>query len=332
MSYRGGGTTRGPLHLNATASPGLSVASEGRIYFDSGTNKFLVSENGGAYVDLVGTSGWTDDGTVVRLTTANDQVGVGTTTPAATAKLEVDSSSGGFAESIRLSGGGTIRFTADATPTAAGELGATVATGRITAFIDSAARDLAYLGEAPFTEDDEIILIPEGQVTGNATRVAQPVYDGASFLVTRRTTFNRLLLRITAVTGAPTVSILVYQAAQGGSGAGSTSLVATCSVSPGAPGNFTATPTEGTVTLLPGICFILIGRSSAGGSATFRTYTSTTNDLLNANMNVNTHPVTFTTAIAANTTPGTFDPRQNPTGEATASTLNVGLTVRLRNV
>lgn len=36
----------------ARTSPGLSDAAEGRIYFDSGTNTFLVSENGGAYVDL----------------------------------------------------------------------------------------------------------------------------------------------------------------------------------------------------------------------------------------------------------------------------------------
>lgn len=35
-------------------------------------------------------SGWTDDGTVVRLTTSTDQVGVGTTTPATTIKLQVE--------------------------------------------------------------------------------------------------------------------------------------------------------------------------------------------------------------------------------------------------
>ena len=34
--------------------------------------------------------GWTDDGTVVRLTTITDQVGVGTTTPAATITLQVE--------------------------------------------------------------------------------------------------------------------------------------------------------------------------------------------------------------------------------------------------
>ena len=34
--------------------------------------------------------GWTDDGTVVRLTTVTDQVGVGTATPASTLKMQVE--------------------------------------------------------------------------------------------------------------------------------------------------------------------------------------------------------------------------------------------------
>ena len=68
MSYRGASTLFGPLHFNAHVSPGLSTAAEGRIYFDSGTNQFLVSENGGAYASLTSPSsggGWTDDGTVM---------------------------------------------------------------------------------------------------------------------------------------------------------------------------------------------------------------------------------------------------------------------------
>src|SRR5579885_3381907 len=55
MSYRGGGTVRGPLRFTAITSPGVSALSEGLIYFDSGTNRFLVSENNGSYVNLVQT-------------------------------------------------------------------------------------------------------------------------------------------------------------------------------------------------------------------------------------------------------------------------------------
>lgn len=54
MSYRSGGTIGGPLHLNGAVSPGVSVANEGRIYFDQASGKFKVSENGAPYVDLVG--------------------------------------------------------------------------------------------------------------------------------------------------------------------------------------------------------------------------------------------------------------------------------------
>ncbi|MFN9067284.1 MAG: beta strand repeat-containing protein, partial [Bdellovibrionales bacterium] len=44
----------GALTVREMAAPALSSADQGRIYFDSIENKFKVSENGGAYVDLVG--------------------------------------------------------------------------------------------------------------------------------------------------------------------------------------------------------------------------------------------------------------------------------------
>lgn len=53
MSYLSGGTLLGPLRFTGRATPGLSPAGQGRIYFDQATNKFVASENGGAYVDLV---------------------------------------------------------------------------------------------------------------------------------------------------------------------------------------------------------------------------------------------------------------------------------------
>lgn len=110
MSYRSGGTLRGPLRFEGTTSPGLSVAGEGRIYFDSGTNTFQVSQNGGAYSALAtsATVGWTDDGTVVRLTSANDQVGIGTATPGAGTKVEIDASAGGFAIGLTVSNGALV--------------------------------------------------------------------------------------------------------------------------------------------------------------------------------------------------------------------------------
>lgn len=44
----------GAFTLRAMAAPAVSLEEQGRIYFDSTTNKFRVSEDSGAYVDLVG--------------------------------------------------------------------------------------------------------------------------------------------------------------------------------------------------------------------------------------------------------------------------------------
>ena len=67
-------------------APALAPVDQGRIYFDATANKFKVSENNGAYVDLVvtgggGAGGWTDGGTNVYLTTSTDNVGIGTDSP-----------------------------------------------------------------------------------------------------------------------------------------------------------------------------------------------------------------------------------------------------------
>lgn len=48
----------------AGSSPPAASAGQGKIYFDSSTNKMRVSENGGAYVDLVGAAGVSGSGTV----------------------------------------------------------------------------------------------------------------------------------------------------------------------------------------------------------------------------------------------------------------------------
>jgi hypothetical protein len=53
VTYLSGGTSRGPLHFAGITNPGVSALGNGRVYFDSVANKFRVSENNGAYVDLV---------------------------------------------------------------------------------------------------------------------------------------------------------------------------------------------------------------------------------------------------------------------------------------
>ena len=64
--------------------PAQSPVTEGRIYYDKTAQKFKVSENGGAYVDLVPplVSGpWVQGTGKVYLNNSSDWVGIGTTTP-----------------------------------------------------------------------------------------------------------------------------------------------------------------------------------------------------------------------------------------------------------
>ncbi len=91
MSYASGGTLSGVLRLSAPApTPSVAPAGEGRIYFDGSV--FQMSANGGAFAPVattVSAGGWTDDGTVVRLSDVTDGVGIGTAAPAASSRLEV---------------------------------------------------------------------------------------------------------------------------------------------------------------------------------------------------------------------------------------------------
>ncbi len=57
----------GPLSFGNISAPAVSPAGQSRFYFDTATNKLRVSENGSAYVNLVGASGVSGSGTVNRL-------------------------------------------------------------------------------------------------------------------------------------------------------------------------------------------------------------------------------------------------------------------------
>ena len=64
--------------------PSNATFGNGRIYFDQPSGKFKVSENGGAYVNLVGGAGpspWIQGTGFVTQGIINDKVGIGTNTP-----------------------------------------------------------------------------------------------------------------------------------------------------------------------------------------------------------------------------------------------------------
>ena len=47
----------GALTVREMVAPGVSAADQGLLYFDATSNKFRVSENGGAFVDLLSAVG-----------------------------------------------------------------------------------------------------------------------------------------------------------------------------------------------------------------------------------------------------------------------------------
>jgi hypothetical protein len=76
------------LGLGAGDSAAVSSAGQARIRFSSVSNGLELSVNGGDYGAFT-VSGWTDDGTVVRLTTASDTVVIGAASMAGTEKLRL---------------------------------------------------------------------------------------------------------------------------------------------------------------------------------------------------------------------------------------------------
>jgi hypothetical protein len=226
-----------------------------------------------------------------------------------------------------------VRWSGTQAALALGDLGMDVGTGRGQQFRSGATRgvlDELDLTTITPTESGEISPIPETRVAGNATRIAQTNFDGASYILRRRTEFNRIIFRVTVVVAAPTLTIQVFQTANGGSGVAN--RIATVTAFAPAVGTNVATPAEGTVTAVGGLIYVLFGRDSGAGTATFRAALVSSNDLYNQNVDTDTHPTNFTTAIAANTTPATFDPRQTPTGQATDTALDTVLSARLKKV
>ncbi|MBI1761707.1 MAG: hypothetical protein HYR56_09760 [Acidobacteria bacterium] len=60
----GGNGTANAFSLSGGAPPAVAPAGQGRLYFDTATSKVKVSENGAAFVNLVGASGVSGSGTV----------------------------------------------------------------------------------------------------------------------------------------------------------------------------------------------------------------------------------------------------------------------------
>lgn len=107
-------TSTVPLILNGMAAPSVSAAGTGRIYFDSTANLFKVSENGGAYTNLVGggSGGSTVDITVTTTgLTAGDvcYVSANNTASAANATAIATANALGIVQTVAGAGSGKVR-------------------------------------------------------------------------------------------------------------------------------------------------------------------------------------------------------------------------------
>lgn len=107
LHVRGSERLDSSLTMSAYNSPPFqSAPNEGRIYFDRPSNKFKVSENGGAYVDLVGGAGaspWIQGAGIITQNNLGDYVGIGTAAP--TSQLHVYGMSDPLQMTVENSGG-----------------------------------------------------------------------------------------------------------------------------------------------------------------------------------------------------------------------------------
>lgn len=185
-------------------------------------------------------------------------------------------------------------------------------------------------GGLAFIDAFDVIANPEGSKSTNATRIAQTTFDGASFYTSVPIRFNRIILRVTGMSGTPTGRFLIYQSTTGTDTVTLLGSVVTQAI--GTTGNFAFTPSQGAVVIQPGTYFILFGRDSAAGSFTMRTYTTQAVDLLTGNVDADTHPTSFNTTIASNTTPASLDARSAPAGQFTASSSDLIPVIRFKSL
>lgn len=202
----------------------------------------------------------------------------------------------------------------------------------VTGQVKTFATGDTLLGTQDVVELNTEYLLPEVRVSSRSTVGDSATFSGASFYVQRQIQFNRIIIQATAKTGSPTLRLLIFQSSDG-TASNTVTRVATCTaVAITGAGTYVMTPSEGTVTLKRGICFVLFGNDAGTGSFTLRSHGVTSFDLLNTNIDADCHPVTFTTTISATTTPATIDIRQPATGNLTGTNTNVALIVVLKKV
>lgn len=180
-------------------------------------------------------------------------------------------------------------------------------------------------------QNEQWIPRPVGPYAGQGSRGGQANFDGGMFEIANQTQFNRVIISLQSATPIGAGGrVLIYQTPNGnpGTALNPAQLKATCDFTVPATGaqNVEMTPAEGLVSLLPGIIYVLAGETVA--TISYRRYLTQNYDLFNQGMQAGDIATVFTTAIASNTAPATF----NPVAQAVATTLDARITIRLRKV
>jgi hypothetical protein len=144
-------------------------------------------------------------------------------------------------------------------------------------------------------------------LSGTNTRTASANFDGSMYTLTRDVTLSKVTVNSSA-TAAGVMNMYFFQTPNG-TAAYSTNLatrVAGLTTRAIASGNNTFTLDSSPVTLKAGNLYVLWGRTS--GTFTLRAFNNTPIELFDTVLATGQAPTTFTTNIAATTTPATFDP------------------------
>jgi len=182
------------------------------------------------------------------------------------------------------------------------------------------------------TEDDDIVPLPELVFSNQSSRVAQTVLEGGSYFLRTKTRFNRVLFSIATKSGSPSIDLAIYQFEDGTSSSLVEKKASISGVVISTVGIYSKALVEGEVVLLPGLIYVLWGKSAGGvgNNFTMRTYDVQSIDIVTTNVPTGLHPVSYTTALPATSTPATFDPTIG--GDVSESILDVVPIIRLRKV
>ena len=163
-------------------------------------------------------------------------------------------------------------------------------------------------GTGGATETVDYVPIPVTSASSASTASTTSTYRGAVYYLYQPVSAPKIYVYSATTLSAGSFVIALYQTPTGVSGTGN--LVASGSITSTRSGIFTISFTQGTVTFVQGIVYVVFGVTSGGTALTMTSYnTSPGMNLLNANVPSGKNPSVYTWSSTVTTSPpSTFDP------------------------